>query len=114
MRWSWCKGLTHCPVNAEMTVQFRRPPQYKTSFELLVSSSADFKLETRNSELETFFRNCGREVRHLVVNQADDGSSPFSSAIVIADCQLLIADWPVDQRELERSPIGPPATAWWY
>ena len=24
--------------------------------------------------------NCGREVRHLVVNQADDGSSPFSSA----------------------------------
>ncbi len=25
-------------------------------------------------------RNCGREVRHLVVNQADDGSSPFSSA----------------------------------
>src|SRR6185369_8914279 len=26
------------------------------------------------------FRNCGREVRHLVVNQADDGSSPFSSA----------------------------------
>src|SRR5678816_4679780 len=25
--------------------------------------------------------NCGREVRHLVVNQADDGSSPFSSAI---------------------------------
>ena len=27
------------------------------------------------------FRSCGREVRHLVVNQADDGSSPFSSAI---------------------------------
>ena len=26
-------------------------------------------------------RNCGREVRHLVVNQADDGSSPFSSAM---------------------------------
>ena len=25
-------------------------------------------------------RNCGREVRHLIVNQADDGSSPFSSA----------------------------------
>ena len=25
--------------------------------------------------------NCGREVRHLVVNQADDGSSPFSSAM---------------------------------
>ena len=25
-------------------------------------------------------RSCGREVRHLVVNQADDGSSPFSSA----------------------------------
>ena len=24
--------------------------------------------------------NCGREVRHLVVSQADDGSSPFSSA----------------------------------
>ena len=27
------------------------------------------------------YRNCGREVRHLVVNQADDGSSPFSSAM---------------------------------
>ena len=26
-------------------------------------------------------RNCGREVRHLIVDQADDGSSPFSSAI---------------------------------
>jgi hypothetical protein len=25
-------------------------------------------------------RNCGREVRHLIVDQADDGSSPFSSA----------------------------------
>ena len=25
--------------------------------------------------------SCGREVRHLVVNQADDGSSPFSSAM---------------------------------
>ena len=24
--------------------------------------------------------NCGREVRHLVVSQADDGSSPFGSA----------------------------------
>ena len=29
----------------------------------------------------SMFRNCGREVRHLVVNQADDGSSPFSSAM---------------------------------
>ena len=26
-------------------------------------------------------RNCGRGVRHLIVDQADDGSSPFSSAI---------------------------------
>ncbi len=26
-------------------------------------------------------RNCGREVRHLIVDQADDGSSPFSSAM---------------------------------
>ena len=25
--------------------------------------------------------NCGREVRHLIVDQADDGSSPFSSAM---------------------------------
>ena len=25
--------------------------------------------------------SCGREVRHLAVNQADDGSSPFSSAM---------------------------------
>ena len=25
--------------------------------------------------------NCGRGVRHLIVDQADDGSSPFSSAI---------------------------------
>ena len=25
-------------------------------------------------------RNCGREVRHLIVDQVDDGSSPFSSA----------------------------------
>jgi hypothetical protein len=28
-----------------------------------------------------FTRNCGREVRHLIVDQADDGSSPFSSAM---------------------------------
>ena len=28
-----------------------------------------------------FKRNCGREVRHLIVDQADDGSSPFSSAM---------------------------------
>ena len=28
------------------------------------------------------FGNCGREVRHLIVDQADDGSSPFSSAIL--------------------------------
>jgi hypothetical protein len=27
-----------------------------------------------------FARNCGRGVRHLIVDQADDGSSPFSSA----------------------------------
>jgi hypothetical protein len=26
-------------------------------------------------------RNCGREVRHLIVDQVDDGSSPFSSAM---------------------------------
>lgn len=26
-------------------------------------------------------RNCGRKVRHLIVDQADDGSSPFSSAM---------------------------------
>ena len=26
-------------------------------------------------------RNCGREVRRLIVDQVDDGSSPFSSAI---------------------------------
>ena len=26
-------------------------------------------------------RNCGRGVRHLIVDQADDGSSPFSSAM---------------------------------
>ena len=25
--------------------------------------------------------NCGREVRHLIVDQVDDGSSPFSSAM---------------------------------
>ena len=28
-----------------------------------------------------FARNCGRGVRHLIVDQADDGSSPFSSAM---------------------------------
>ncbi len=26
-------------------------------------------------------RNCGREVRHLIVDQVDDGTSPFSSAM---------------------------------
>src|ERR1041385_49222 len=37
--------------------------------------------------------NCGREVRHLVVNQADDGSSPFSSAILPGrDSSLQNAD----------------------
>ena len=37
------------------------------------------KLGTRNSKLSW---NCGREVRHLIVDQADDGSSPFSSATI--------------------------------
>ena len=30
-------------------------------------------------------RNCGREVRHLIVDQVDDGSSPFSSANPVDD-----------------------------
>src|SRR6185369_17941933 len=37
--------------------------------------SSKFRVQNTNC------RNCGREVRHLVVNQADDGSSPFSSAM---------------------------------
>ena len=32
-----------------------------------------------------FARNCGRGVRHLIVDQADDGSSPFSSANLLID-----------------------------
>ena len=31
-----------------------------------------------------FARNCGRGVRHLIVDQADDGSSPFSSAKIFS------------------------------
>src|SRR5215471_3690145 len=44
------------------------------------SQSGDrrFKSDTR---CQLFTRNCGREVRHLIVDQADDGSSPFSSAM---------------------------------
>ena len=39
----------------------------------------------------THSRNCGREVRHLVVNQADDGSSPFSSATLKSGCGVTSA-----------------------
>ncbi len=39
-----------------------------------------FSLSPRHP-LCSSIRSCGREVRHLVVNQADDGSSPFSSAM---------------------------------
>ena len=42
----------------------------------LQSGERRFKSGTRYQ----YQRNCGREVRHLVVNQVDDGSSPFSSA----------------------------------
>src|SRR6266480_2165395 len=44
------------------------------------SQSGDrrFKSDTR---CQIFIRNCGREVRHLIVDQVDDGSSPFSSAM---------------------------------
>lgn len=39
------------------------------------------KLESIRNPQSAIEGNCGREVRHLVVNQADDGSSPFSSAM---------------------------------
>ncbi len=32
------------------------------------------------TRLITLLRNCGREVKHLIVDRVDDGSSPFSSA----------------------------------
>ena len=36
-------------------------------------------------------RNCGRGVRHLIVDQVDDGSSPFSSAIFNSGCGVTFA-----------------------
>ena len=36
-------------------------------------------------------RNCGRGVRHLIVDQADDGSSPFSSAKLNSGCGVTSA-----------------------
>src|SRR5215213_7227869 len=51
------------------------------------SSTAEHRTVTAAHEGSTPFdppkflaRNCGRGVRHLIVDQADDGSSPFSSA----------------------------------
>ena len=53
------------------------------------SSMAEHRTVTAAREGSTPFdppklfltRNCGRGVRHLIVDQADDGSSPFSSAM---------------------------------
>jgi len=44
------------------------------------SQSGESSVQIRHA-LPIRKRNCGREVRHLIVDQADDGSSPFSSAM---------------------------------
>ena len=45
------------------------------------SQSGDSSVQIRHALPNFLKRNCGREVRHLIVDQADDGSSPFSSAM---------------------------------
>ena len=63
--WAVAQLAEHCTVTAVVaSSSLVSPPK----------QSAKFKVQNNN------IRNCGREVRHLVVNQADDGSSPFSSA----------------------------------
>src|SRR6185369_1542442 len=50
--------------------------------------------ETTSSILASrpkLFRNCGRDVRHLIVDQADDGSSPFSSAMLASVAKRIKA-----------------------
>jgi hypothetical protein len=70
-------------VTRPVRVQLPSTHPTPTSFELRVQSFdlrrvSNVRPETPNSK--PVFGNCGREVRHLIVDQADDGSSPFSSA----------------------------------
>ena len=63
--WAVAQLAEHCTVTAVVASSSLVSPPKQSS-----------KFKVQNNK----FRNCGREVRHLVVNQADDGSSPFSSA----------------------------------
>ena len=45
------------------------------------SDDPDFPIWANRQLAIDNVRNCGREVRHLIVDQVDDGSSPFSSAM---------------------------------
>ena len=66
-----------------MTVRLRRSPSIKpvSGYEFRVSSYTDSNSRPETPNSKPVIRNCGREVRRLIVDQADDGSSPFSSAM---------------------------------
>ncbi len=80
-----------CQASGRMlnvTTSFKCPVTFEnlSPFMWVVAQLAEHRTVTAGVEGSSpfdppnFSRNCGRGVRHLIVDQADDGSSPFSSA----------------------------------
>src|SRR5262249_48091384 len=89
--WPWCNWFStlHCECRDDGSTPQATPDHFRfliADFRLMLSDQdrrqrrkTCAQIGNRQLEIKNV-RNCGREVRHLIVDQADDGSSPFSSA----------------------------------